>query len=65
MMLVRMPGGRERTAAEFAGLPMGVGLQLRRITRLEISAALIEATPAERMPLIAMPAATRGSARPY
>jgi len=45
MMLVRTPGGRERTADEFAGLLASAGLQLQRITPLDISEALIEATP--------------------
>jgi len=45
MMLVRTPGGRERTAAEFAGLLAGAGLQMQRIMPLDISEALVEATP--------------------
>lgn len=45
MMLVRTPGGRERTAAGFGALLAGAGLQLRRILPLDISEALIEATP--------------------
>lgn len=45
MMLVRTRGGRERTAEEFAGLLASAGLQLERFTPLDISEALIEATP--------------------
>jgi len=45
MMLVRTPGGRERTATEFADLLAGAGLQLQRIMPLDIPEALVEATP--------------------
>ena len=45
MMLVRTPGGRERTAAEFAALLASAGLQLQRLVPLGISEVLIEAMP--------------------
>jgi orsellinic acid C2-O-methyltransferase len=45
MMLVRTRGGRERSADEFAGLLASAGLQLQRLTSLDIPEALIEATP--------------------
>ena len=46
MMLVRTTGGRERTAAEFEALLAGADLKLERIISLQISEALLEATPA-------------------